>query len=137
MTRRIRFQHAQALIQLALMFCLFCSFFALQNAQAENYDTRYLQWKAEQEAIDARLSPSASTKTSQPRSASAGSSEKINLNMATAAQLQQLSGVGQKKAEAIIEYRNRHGKFKRIEDLQLVKGIGPALLAKNRHRLGI
>ncbi|MDV4312093.1 ComEA family DNA-binding protein [Acinetobacter indicus] len=61
----------------------------------------------------------------------------MNLNMATAAQLQQLSGVGQKKAEAIIEYRNRHGKFKRIEDLQLVKGIGPALLAKNRHRLGI
>ncbi|MCO8100450.1 ComEA family DNA-binding protein [Acinetobacter indicus] len=137
MTRRIRFQHAQALIQLALMFCLFCSFFALQNAQAENYDARYLQWKAEQEVIDARLSSSASTKTSQPRSASAGSSEKINLNMATAAQLQQLSGVGQKKAEAIIEYRNRHGKFKRIEDLQLVKGIGPALLAKNRHRLGI
>ncbi|MEQ1411886.1 ComEA family DNA-binding protein [Acinetobacter indicus] len=137
MTRRIRFQHVQALIQLALMFCLFCSFFALQNAQAENYDARYLQWKAEQEAIDARLSSSASTKTSQPRSASAGSSEKINLNMATAAQLQQLSGVGQKKAEAIIEYRNRYGKFKRIEDLQLVKGIGPALLAKNRHRLGI
>lgn len=137
MTRRIRFQHAQVLIQLALMFCLFCSFFALQNAQAENYDARYLQWKVEQEAIDARLSLSPSTKTSQPRSASAGSSEKINLNMATAAQLQQLSGVGQKKAEAIIEYRNRHGKFKRIEDLQLVKGIGPALLAKNRHRLGI
>lgn len=137
MTRRIRFQHAQVLIQLTVMFCVFCSFFALQNAQAENYDARYLQWKAEQEAIDARLSPSASTKTSQPRSASAGSSEKINLNMATAAQLQQLSGVGQKKAEAIIEYRNRHGKFKRIEDLQLVKGIGPALLAKNRHRLGI
>lgn len=137
MTRRIRFQHAQALIQLALMFCVFCSFFALQNAQAENYDARYLQWKAEQEAIDARLSPSASTKTSQPRSTSAGSSEKINLNMATAAQLQQLSGVGKKKAEVIIEYRNRHGKFKRIEDLQLVKGIGPALLAKNRHRLGI
>ncbi|MEW9150879.1 ComEA family DNA-binding protein [Acinetobacter indicus] len=63
--------------------------------------------------------------------------KKLILNMATAAQLQQLSGVGQKKAEAIIEYRNRHGKFKRIEDLQLVKGIGPALLAKNRHRLGI
>ncbi|WP_168395662.1 ComEA family DNA-binding protein [Acinetobacter indicus] len=137
MTRRIRFQHAQVLIQLTVMFCVFCSFFVLQNAQAENYDARYLQWKAEQEAIDARLSPSASTKTSQPRSVSAGSSEKINLNMATAAQLQQLSGVGQKKAEAIIEYRNRHGKFKRIEDLQLVKGIGPALLAKNRHRLGI
>ncbi len=137
MTRRIRFQHAQALIQFTVMFCVFCSFFALQNAQAENYDARYLQWKAEQEVIDARLSSSASTKTSQPRSASAGSSEKINLNMATAAQLQQLSGVGQKKAEAIIEYRNRHGKFKRIEDLQLVKGIGPALLAKNRHRLGI
>lgn len=137
MTRRIRFQNAQVLIQLTVMFCVCCSFFALQNVQAENYDARYLQWKAEQEAIDARLSPSASTKTSQPRSASAGSSEKINLNMATAAQLQQLSGVGQKKAEAIIEYRNRHGKFKRIEDLQLVKGIGPALLAKNRHRLGI
>lgn len=135
MMKITRFQ--QLIIQLAVMCCLVGSFFALQNAHAQSYDARYLQWKAEQEAIDARLSQSGSATTSGPRSTAADSSEKINLNAATVTQLQQLSGVGQKKAEAIIEYRNRHGKFKRIEDLQLVKGIGPALLAKNRHRLGI
>ncbi|MEK5761141.1 helix-hairpin-helix domain-containing protein, partial [Acinetobacter variabilis] len=46
-----------------------------------------------------------------------------------------LSGVGEKKAQAIVEYRNKNGKFNSIEDLQKVKGIGPKLFEKNKSRL--
>ena len=52
-------------------------------------------------------------------------------------QLQELSGIGLKKAEAIIAYRQKNGKFKNIEELQQVKGIGPALFAKNKDRLAL
>jgi competence protein ComEA len=48
----------------------------------------------------------------------------INLNTATADQLESLPGIGQKTAERIIEYRTKSGGFKRIEDLMNVKGIG-------------
>jgi competence protein ComEA len=48
----------------------------------------------------------------------------INLNTATAEQLETLPGVGPKTAERIIEYRTKSGGFKRIEDLMNVKGIG-------------
>mgnify|MGYP003563427949 FL=1 len=62
---------------------------------------------------------------------------KINLNQANVVQLQELSGIGLKKAEAIIAYRQKNGKFQNIEQLQQVKGIGPALFAKNKQRLAL
>ncbi|XID74632.1 ComEA family DNA-binding protein [Alkanindiges sp. WGS2144] len=62
----------------------------------------------------------------------------INLNRASEAELASgLSGVGPAKARAIVEYRQQHGKFKTIEDLLQVRGVGPATLSKNRDRLRI
>lgn len=58
--------------------------------------------------------------------------QKINLNTATAEQLSSLPGVGAKKAQAIVEYRTKMGKFKSVEDLTKVKGIGDKMLAKLR-----
>ena len=56
--------------------------------------------------------------------AEAKSSESVvNINTATAAELSLLPGVGPSKAEAIIKYRGKH-KFKRVEDILRVKGIG-------------
>lgn len=109
--------------------------------QAESY----AEWKARQEQHDARLKQQQATQQINPSShylskpvlSVVSSADKIRLNSATAEQLQQLHGIGQKKAEAIIEYRNTHGKFKHIEDIQLVKGIGPALFAKNQARLAL
>ena len=49
---------------------------------------------------------------------------KINLNQATKEELMTLSGVGEKKAEKIIEYREENGSFKTIEDLKNVNGFG-------------
>ena len=56
----------------------------------------------------------------------------VNINTADAIALSKnIKGVGFKKAEAIIAYRDKNGKFKNVEDLKKVKGIGNKLLEKN------
>ncbi len=61
----------------------------------------------------------------------------ININTADAATLSDLHGIGPAKAEAIIAHRKQHGPFKSIEQLADVKGIGDALIEKNRGRISI
>ena len=56
----------------------------------------------------------------------------VNINTADAQTLSKnIKGVGLKKAQAIINYREKNGLFKKIEDLMKVKGIGVKLLEKN------
>lgn len=70
----------------------------------------------------------ASLNTSENSSAvaNAGSSEKININSASAQELQKLSGIGETLAQRIIDYREKNGSFTSIEDLKKVSGIGDA-----------
>lgn len=57
----------------------------------------------------------------------------VNVNTADAATLaESLDGIGQAKAQAIVDYRQKHGPFKSADDLVNVKGIGLATLEKNR-----
>lgn len=63
--------------------------------------------------------------------------EKLNINQADLTQLQQLSGIGEKKAQAIIDYRNENGSFKTIEDLAKVTGIGEKTVEKLRDSITI
>jgi competence protein ComEA len=56
----------------------------------------------------------------------------VNLNTATLEELTALPGIGEKRAQAILEMRKQKGGFKSIDELAEVKGIGPANLEKLR-----
>ena len=60
---------------------------------------------------------------------------KVNINTATVEELKILKGVGEKKAEAIIEYRKKNGSFKTKEDLMKVRGIGKKLFESFEERI--
>jgi len=60
----------------------------------------------------------------------------VNINTANAESLAvNIKGVGKKKAEAIIAYRQSNGPFKAVEEIMKVKGIGKKLLEKNRKNI--
>jgi competence protein ComEA len=60
----------------------------------------------------------------------------VNVNQATAEEMAALlNGVGLKKAQAIVDYREEFGQFKVLDDIVNVKGIGNSILEKNRSRL--
>ena len=61
--------------------------------------------------------------------------EKVNLNTATAEQLEALPGIGPVAAKNILEYRKKVGKFNRIEEIINVKGIGEKKFLKIKDRL--
>lgn len=66
-----------------------------------------------------------------------GSAGIVNLNTAGAAELNQLPGVGEKTAQAIIAHREAIGGFRSIEQLLEVKGIGPSKFEKMRAHLKV
>jgi competence protein ComEA len=56
----------------------------------------------------------------------------VNINTATAEELQLLPGIGEARAKAVIELRKRNGGFKSVEDLAEVKGIGATAIERLR-----
>lgn len=122
-----------------------------QPLAVEQFDQQYLAWKAQQEAYDQRLAGSSTSVNAQTTTAKSESRQStqthnpapssalviINLNQANEQQLQQLKGIGEKKARAIIEYRQQHGSFKQIEELKQVKGIGESTFLKNQAQLAL
>jgi competence protein ComEA len=81
---------------------------------------------------EASPAPSSATAGSTPPSGSAGMTEdgKVILNLASIEDLRHLPGVGQKRADAILALRARLGRFKHVNDLLRVKGIGVRGLKK-------
>jgi len=70
-------------------------------------------------------------------STGSGQSGKININTADSTGLQELTGVGPSTAEKIINYRNENGKFKTIEDLKNVSGIGDKTFEKLKDKITV
>ncbi|HHS7809894.1 MULTISPECIES: ComEA family DNA-binding protein [Pseudomonas] len=90
-------------------------------------------------AIAAPVAPSDTSKTPLVMDSSANSDvQKIDLNGADAATLQkELAGVGEAKAKAIVAYREINGPFASVDELLEVKGIGKAILDRNRDKLEV
>lgn len=63
--------------------------------------------------------------------------KKINLNTADVKELKSLSGIGDSKANAIIEYRETHGKYNKIEDIMKISGIKEAMFQKIKDRISV
>ena len=61
----------------------------------------------------------------------------VNLNTATAAELQQVPGIGPATAEKILQARKSYGRFKSVDDLQAIRGIGSNRLEKMRKYLTV
>lgn len=63
-------------------------------------------------------------KTAGAAKVKATATNPVNLNSASVAQLQTLPGIGASAAQRIVDYRQKNGSFKKIEELMNVKGIG-------------
>jgi competence protein ComEA len=81
-------------------------------------------------ALAAPVAHAAPNDAKSPAAASAPSP--VNVNTATVDELTALPGIGEKRAQAILEARKQKGGFKSVEELTEVKGIGPANLEKLR-----
>ncbi|MBL7249530.1 helix-hairpin-helix domain-containing protein [Alcanivorax marinus] len=68
-------------------------------------------------------------------SAGAAASAPVNLNTASAEELQALRGVGPKTAELIVRWREEEGPFQSVEQLLAIKGIGEKTLARLRDQI--
>ncbi len=64
--------------------------------------------------------------------------ETVNINTADKeALMTSIKGVGEKRAEAIIAYREQNGSFKSVEELADVRGVGPSIVEKNMDNLSV
>ena len=92
-------------------------------------------------SLSTNAAPSSKPEAPTPITAQMSKAEesaKVNLNAADAETLRRdLFGIGAAKAKAIIAYRESNGPFTAVDELLEVKGIGKALLEKNRERLVI
>ena len=77
------------------------------------------------------------TSTKNKEETTESTNNKININTATIDELQKISGIGESKAKAIIDYRDEKGLFKNIEEIKEVPGIGESLYEKIKDSITI
>lgn len=73
----------------------------------------------------------------EPTRVAAAEVAKVNINAATSKELQGLPGIGQVTAERIVAFRNEKGKFRSVDDLLKVKGVGKKSLEKIRELISV
>ena len=103
----------------------------------KDQDSFYIPQKGEN-PVGANESSSVRNNTDGNETATSKNSdqtEQVDLNTADATKLQTLDGIGQKKAEKIIEYRKEHSNFKEITDLKKISGIGDKIFNAIKDRI--
>lgn len=100
-------------------------------------DLDSLNLAAEVEPGQRILVPLPGTEVASPEPVSSAAEATLDLNQASAADLESLPGIGPSLALAIIQYREEHGAFASIEELLDVPGIGPARFAQLRDLLRV
>ena len=108
---------------------------ATENAQLDSINLAKKCEDGEQISVPSKVSDE--TNSNQPAETTSATSNngKVNINTADAAGLQQISGIGPSKAQKIIAYREQNGKFKSVEDLTNVSGIGEKTLASIKDQI--
>lgn len=104
------------------------------SVYAQSFDQNFQEWKAKQQMYDQKLnitksSHSNGSKISQTKNFN-DSTGQIHLNQANVNEFQQLKGVGEKKAQAIVEYRQKNGSFKNIDEIKTLKELDQLFLKK-------
>lgn len=115
-------RYEKVVLGLTAAFLLFTGgwFLAGQNAAAPYQVTTTQAVRPQADASD-------SGEAGRPDSLMEG--EVIDLNTADVYELQRLPGIGEKRAQAIVDYREENGPFQSVEDLTRVSGIGEGILA--------
>ncbi|MCS2157893.1 helix-hairpin-helix domain-containing protein [Scandinavium sp. H11S7] len=88
--------------------------------------------------VDAKSAagPASPEKLNEPTTLNQSAGDKVSINTASADELARvMNGVGLKKAQAIVSYREEYGPFKAIDDLRQVPGMGGALVERNLSHL--
>lgn len=106
------------------------------NKKISGLETKVSELQKENEALKSKPAETVVNNQNQSTSSSQPTG-KININSATAAQLDSLPGIGPAYAGRIIEYRDSHGGFKSINEIQNVKGIGPKTFEKFKDKITI
>jgi len=75
--------------------------------------------------------------SSQATAAKSTSGKLVNINTASAAELDGLPGIGAKTAALIVEYRQKNGPFKKIEELMNVRGVGEKNFLKLKDQISV
>lgn len=103
--------------------------------------SRMTLWTIAAAVVMALAVPGAPMAADTPKAASpaaaAQDSRVLDLNLATAPELEALNGIGPSLAQRIVEYRQQHGPFKTVDDLLAIVGIGPKSLEAFRDQVKV
>ena len=94
------------------------------NADVDSLNRAEIVYDGQKIIVGTASNSKIRTEVSSEGSQSGITNGKVNLNLADSATLQTIPGIGPSKAERIIDYRKTHGRFKKVEDIMNITGIG-------------
>jgi|Deesub1362B_J571_1020462.scaffolds.fasta_scaffold09378_1 competence protein ComEA len=129
LSERLGIQYFQAVVAILLLFSLIVGIFLLywRNKPESRSEEHIRKWKQDVAVLRQKIREIERQHRSQ-----GGRIEKVNVNRASASELEKLPGIGPKLAARVVEYRKKYGPFRNIQDLVRVKGIGPKLAKRLR-----